>query len=237
MEFSAIYDRALKRKGGKAALDALLPNAILSPAELKAIADDRFLSAMTQTVFQTGFNRSVILKKWPGFEDAFWRFNIKRCAFIGPDDFDALLGDDRIVKHAGKINSVQCNAEMVSAARRTHGTFSALVADWPNTDFIGLLDYLKRNGARLGGSTGAYFLRHMGRDGFILGKDGVAVLMGAGVVEKAPTSKSAMAAVQTAFNEWMNETGYSLAHLSRILALSVGEPLSGNSSPGRETEK
>jgi hypothetical protein len=42
-----------------------------------------------------------------------------------------------------------------------------------------------------------------------------------GVVEKAPTSKTAMKAVQHAFNEWQAQSGKSLTEISRVLAMST----------------
>ena len=54
----------------------------------------------------------------------------------------------------------------------------------------------------------------------MLSKDVTAALIRAGVVDKAPTSKKAIAAVQDAFNQWSRETGRDLSGLSWILAAS-----------------
>lgn len=59
-------------------------------------------------------------------------------------------------------------------------------------------------------------------DSFILSKDVVGRLIAEGVVDKAPTSKKAMAATQAAFNEWRRQSGRSLKEVSRVLALSIG---------------
>lgn len=53
-DFAEIEARAAERKGGYAALDALLPTC-KSADELAAIADDRYLSEMTKRIFQAGF--------------------------------------------------------------------------------------------------------------------------------------------------------------------------------------
>ncbi|NVJ69980.1 MAG: 3-methyladenine DNA glycosylase, partial [Alphaproteobacteria bacterium] len=102
-----------------------------------------------------------------------------------------------------------------------YGSAGACIADWPNEDFIGLLDLLKTRGSRLGGMTGQYFLRFLGRDGWALSRDVVAALIREGVVDKAPTGKGAMKAVQAAFNEWAAESGRPFAHISRTLALGI----------------
>ncbi|MEM8786983.1 MAG: hypothetical protein AAGE76_01865 [Pseudomonadota bacterium] len=102
------------------------------------------------------------------------------------------------------------------------GGFGAWVADWSREDFTGLLAVLKLRGTRLGGGTGQYFLRSMGADGFILSRDFVARLIAEGVVDKAPSSKRDMAAVQDAFTTWSVESGRSLKEVSRVLAMSIG---------------
>ena len=99
--------------------------------------------------------------------------------------------------------------------------FPAFIADWPAADFAGLMLWLKKNGGRLGGSTGAYALRRLGIDSFILSRDVVARLIAEGVIDKAPTSQRAMTAVQDAFNEWSNQSGRSLTEVSRVLAQSI----------------
>ncbi len=220
--FEAIYERAKKRKGGEKALHALLPDSIVDVQTLTVTPNDRYLSAMTEAIFKAGFVWRVVAQKWPAFETAFWHFDISRCAYMTPDEFDALAADASIIRNRTKIKTVQHNAQMVIETAHQHdGSFGAFIANWPDEDYIGLLDYLKKHGSRLGGNSGQYFLRQMGKDGFILGRDGIAALIKAGVIDKTPTSKTAMKQVQQAFNQWHEETGYHYASLSRILALSM----------------
>ena len=80
---------------------------------------------------------------------------------------------------------------------------------------------MKKRGDRLGGQTGRYFLRFIGWDSPILSRDVVQALIGAGVVDKEPSSQKALAAVQAAFNELVDASGRSNTELSRILAMSV----------------
>ena len=82
---------------------------------------------------------------------------------------------------------------------------------------------MKKRGDRLGGQTGRYFLRFMGKDTPVLSRDVVAALMQAGVVDKDPTSKKALGQVQAALNGWVEESGRSLTEISRVLAFSTGE--------------
>jgi len=220
--FDAIYERAVKRKGGEEALTALLPTGIVDASDLAKTPNDRFLSAMTEGVFKAGFSWKVVESKWSGFEAAFFGFNVNQCAYLTPEEFEVIAKNPAIIRNRSKIKSVPENAQMIiAAAQQYDGAFGRFVAEWPQDDYIGLLEYLKKQGSRLGGNTGPYFLRQMGKDGFILGRDGVAALIDANVIEKPPTSKGAMKQVQQAFNQWHEETGYNFAQLSRILALSI----------------
>ena len=74
---------------------------------------------------------------------------------------------------------------------------------------------------RLSGFSAQYFLRHMGVDGFILSPSVTAALVRAGVVDKPPTSKKAMEAVQAAFDSWRKESGRSFSEISRTLGMSI----------------
>lgn len=218
--FDEIYEISAGRKGGPEALEALLasPKPV---AELAAIPDDRWLAGMTRSIFQAGFNWKVVENMWPGFEEAFEGFAIGRCAMLNDDDFARLVSDKRIVRHGTKIRSVQENAVFLSSLAREHGSAAAAFANWPATDYIGLLDLMKKRGSRLGGNTGQYFLRTMGVGSFVLSRDVVARLIAEDIVDRNPTSKKAMADVQSAFNTWMEQSGRSLTEISRVLAMSV----------------
>lgn len=221
ISFKTIYKRAANRKGGEKNLENLIAVDIKTPQQLVKIDDSRYLSAMTSAIFKAGFVWKVIEKKWPDFEKAFWQFNIRRCAMMSPDDFDALCQDVRIVRNPQKIKTVPVNSVMILDAQESHGSFAKLVANWPADDYVGLLAFLRKQGARLGGNSAQYFLRQMGKDGFVLGKDGVAALINDGVIDKPPTGKAAMKKVQEAYNHWHDETGLDYARISKILAMSI----------------
>ena len=209
------------RKGGVDAIfDGYDPPKSL--AELAAIPDDRWLSGMTNAVFKAGFNWKVVEAMWPGFETAFSGFEIGRNAMMNDETFDALCKDKTIVRYPQKIRSVQENAYFIRQVAAEHGSFGQMVGNWPGDDYAGLLEKLKKEGTRLGGSTGQYFLRFSGVDGYILSRDVVARLIAEGVIDKPPTSKGAMKAVQQAMNTWSAQSGRSLKEISRILATSLG---------------
>ncbi|MCP4184701.1 MAG: 3-methyladenine DNA glycosylase [Hyphomicrobiales bacterium] len=217
--FDELFEITANRKGGPDALEKLLHTS--PPVDLKSITNDRWLSTMAKCVFQAGFNWKVVDSMWPGFEKAFNNFDIGYCAMLHDDDFDRLVCDKSIVRHGTKIRSVQQNAMFVASLAKQHGSAGNFFASWPCEDFIGLLGVLKKNGSRLGGNTGQYFLRFMGVDGFILSRDVVARLIAEDIIDKAPTSQKALTQVQNAFNILSQQSGRSLTHISRVLAMSL----------------
>lgn len=218
--FEALWQIAASRKGGAQALEELITQP-KSSAELLAIGDDRWLADMTRAVFQAGFNWSVIDNKWNGFETAFEGFDPHRWRLMSDEDIDRLLADTSIVRHGKKILSVRDNATFVCELQREHGSAAAFFAGHPKTDFVGLLDTLKKRANRLGGTTAQYFLRRMGVDALIFTPHVCQALIREGVVDKPPSSKRDMALCQQAFNQWLDEGAGSLNRLSRVLAFTV----------------
>jgi 3-methyladenine DNA glycosylase Tag len=221
--FETIRKRAAARKGGDDVL-----NGLLGPAPdnslLSGLTDDRVLSQMANRIFAAGFVWSVIEAKWPGFEEAFLGFEPRRLLFQ-PDDFwGELASDQRIVRNGSKIKSVRDNAAFVVDIANEYGSFGRFRANWPAGDQAGLLELLAKRGSRLGGATGQYLLRWLGWDAYVVSGDMAAALRDAGLeIAENPTSKRDMAAIQKQMNAWHAETGMPYLHLSRILAMSIGE--------------
>ncbi len=222
--FAEIYHRAAGRHGGEAALQKKLSqdSYLKSAEDLAATPDHRFLAGMTRCVFQAGFNWKVIENKWDGFEAAFQGFDIDACAFLSDDAIDELAKDTRIVRNRPKIITVPGNARFIQKVRDEEGSFGKFLNRWPADDQIGLMEYMKQGGSRLGGKTGQYFLRFSGWDAFLLSKDGTAALIDAGVVDSYPINgKGALRKAQAAINAWHDQTGRPYAEISRVLALSI----------------
>ena len=188
------------------------------------LPDHRILSTIAERVFAAGFVWRVIEQKWPGFEEAFLGFEPKRLLFQ-PDDFwHDLASDSRIVRNPQKIRSVRDNAAFVERVSKEHGGFGKFLAGWPADDQVGLMAYLGKHGSRLGGNTGQYLLRWLGWDCFILSNDMVLALRDAGLdIGDKPASKKDLAVIQDQINRWAEKTGLPRAHISRILAMSIGE--------------
>jgi 3-methyladenine DNA glycosylase Tag len=221
--FKTIRARAAKRKGGEAALGALLPK-VPARKTLAKLGDDRVLAEMTKRIFSAGFVWSVIEQKWPGFEAAFLAFQPQRLLIQADEFWEGLTGDKRIVRNPQKIMAVRANVRFVADIAKKHGSFGKLLADWPADDQVGLLELLAKRGARLGGHTGQYLLRFVGWDGFITSSDVVACLRDAGLdIAEKPSSKKDLRKIQDQLNIWAQESGLPYAHISRICALSIGE--------------
>jgi len=222
-DFQKIRARAAKRKGGEEALASLL-GPMPNNAAVAKIPDDRILSTMAECIFAAGFVWRVIEQTWPGFEEAFLGFEPKLLLFQ-PDDFwHELASDKRIVRNPQKIRSVRDNAAFVDCVSKEHGGFGKFLAEWPADDQVGLTAYLGKHGSRLGGNTGQYFLRWLEWDTFIVSADMAAALRDAGLdIAESPTSKRDRDKIQAQLNRWSAETGLPRRHISRILAMSIGE--------------
>jgi len=218
--FDELLERAARRKGGVSALEAHIPKP-KSARAIAAIADDRWLAAMTQGVFQAGFVWRVVEHKWPGFEAALHGFDAHALAYLSDEDIEKLLADTRIIRHHAKLLATRDNAQLVLDLAQQHGGAGAFFASFGPRRYAELLEVLKKRGARLGGMTAQYFLRRMGLESWVLSIDVVRVLVDEGVLHRAPSSKRDMQAVQAAFDHWCEQSGKSLTYVSRVLAMSI----------------
>jgi len=222
--FDKVIALAADNKGGMAALEEVLATTRSAPpAEIAAISDDRLLSEMSRRIFQAGFSWKVVDDKWPAFEELFAGFDPRVCAAMPEDRFDALLKDGRIIRNAAKIRSIVANAGFLLELAARHGSAARLIADWPDSDYIGLLDLFEKRASRLSGQAAMRFLRSIGKPAFITTNAVVAALIREGVPTKPAVGKRDMKTIQDTFNAWSAETGRDLTEISRILAMSVVE--------------
>jgi 3-methyladenine DNA glycosylase Tag len=218
--FAKIQKAAEKRLGAKE-LAARLP-AVKSPAQLKKLGDDRYLSLMSLRIFRAGLKHEMVDAKWPAFETAFHGFDPKRVRAMSDEEVETLMKDARLIRHLGKLKAVHANAAALCDLVEEHGSFGAWLAQWPGTEIVRLWDELSKRFSQLGGSSAPYFLRMAGKDTFVLTPYVVTALNHWGAFKGEPKGKADRAQVQTQFNDWAAETGLSLAHLSVTLAASVG---------------
>jgi 3-methyladenine DNA glycosylase Tag len=222
-KFELIRAQAEKRKGGAEQLERLLSDP-LPTSELAKIGDDRYLAQMTRCVFNAGFHWRVITSKWPGFEEAFHNFDLAALLSKSPDEWEGYASDERIVRNWQKIQTVYHNASMIESIAEEHGSFAKFFAEWPVEDQVGLMNFLKKEGSRLGGQTCQYFIRFIGKDSFVTSKDVITALIANGVdISEKPTSQRDQKKIQAAFNEWHEQTSLPITHISKILSYTVGD--------------
>jgi 3-methyladenine DNA glycosylase Tag len=220
--FGALYQRACERKGGPKALEALLSKP-LANSQVAALGDDRFLAEFTKKIFQSGFVWKVVRNKWPDFERLFFGFDIDKVLLMPDEMLEQRAQDPSIIRNYRKVKTVRDNALMIESVRSEHGSFARFVANWPANDIINLWAYLKQHGARLGGNTGPYALRFLGKDTFLLSRDISSYFLQRNIISGGVTSKRSLNAIQASFNELQQQSGRSLQELSQIISLSVGD--------------
>ena len=217
-----IYQRAAARKGGVANL-----NILLGPGNedrlLAAIPDDRFLSEFTKKVFQSGFVWRVVENKWPNFEESFFNFNIEKVLMMPEEMMERKASDPKIIRNFNKVKTIKANGQMIFEQQRQGHSFAEFIANWPSDDIIGLWAYLKKHGQRLGGNTGPYALRALGKDTFILSRDVEAYFRAHDIITGGIQTKSSLNAIQNSFNHWQKQCDLSLGQLSRLIAYATGD--------------
>lgn len=220
--FEQIYHRACERKGGEASLQALMPRLVDNKA-IEQYSDAQLLSELCKKVFQCGFVWRIVDNKWPAYEQAFFDFDPHKVLMLSPEQLQLRASDEKLIRHLKKTMAIYDNALMVHDVKLKHGSFAKFIADWPSDDIIGLWSEIKRLGNRLGGNTGPYFLRAIGKDTFLLTDDIKGYFKTHKLIDYGFTSKTGLKQVQAVFNIWQRESGLSFAEISRVVACSVGE--------------
>jgi len=222
-KFIKIHQRAAKRKGGEQHLKTLLDKP-KSNNQLKKISNDEWLEEFTRKIFQSGFYWSVINNKWPGFREVFWDFDVNKLLMMPAEMLEEKAGDVRIVRNYTKVKTVMVNASMIHFSAKDNGLdFNEFIAQWPTDDIVGLWAWLKKHGARLGGNTGPYSLRAMGKDTFLLSRDVESYLRVHHIIDGGLQSKKSLTAIQAFFNEMQQQSGLSLQEISQTISYSVGD--------------
>jgi 3-methyladenine DNA glycosylase Tag len=218
-DFTAIEETAIARHGS-AALAARLPE-VLTADELRAIADDRYLSAMSLRIFRAGLRHALVDAKWPAFEEVFLGFDPGLCATLPDEAIEAMLADRRLIRSLPKLRAVRANAGALRAVAIEHGSFGAWIAPWPGHDITGLWAALAKRFEQLGGNSAPVFLRMVGKDTFLPTEAVRRALEHWGAVSPELPSRELTRRMGEVFAAWHTETGKPLAVLSQTLAHSV----------------
>ena len=94
----------------------------------RPLRDERALfELMSLEAFQSGLSWLIILRKRPGFREAFDGFEPDVVAAYGDDDVARLLADQRIVRNRAKVEATVANARAVVALHEQGGSLVDLV--------------------------------------------------------------------------------------------------------------
>ena len=122
--------------------------------------------------FQAGLSWITILRRRPAFREVFHGFDARRIAVMTDDDVTRLLGDERIIRHRGKIEATIQNARATldldlpidellwSFAPRRDSVAPSTFAEVPATtpESTAMSKELRRRGFRFVGPTTMYAL-------------------------------------------------------------------------------
>ena len=92
--------------------------------------DRRLFEKICLEGFQAGLSWLTILRKRENFRRAFAGFDPALVAAFDESDVERLLGDQGIVRHAGKIRSTINNAARALEIEREHGSLSSYFWAW-----------------------------------------------------------------------------------------------------------
>jgi len=128
-----------------------------APPQITPRSLDDYLEQMTRSAFQSGISWDVIIAKWPGFQEAFKKFNIKHVANLTPKDVDKLMQDTRVVRNRAKIEATIHNAQTILDLDKEFGGFKKYLRSHKG-DFDALVKDMRKRFKFMGDSGCFHFL-------------------------------------------------------------------------------
>lgn len=218
--FSDIYEEAVLRHDNDETVELMLPVPATSN-ELCKKSNAYYLSEMSRRIFRAGLRHSMVDAKWPSFEHVFHDFDIEAVRHMSDEQLEQLMHDKRIIRHWAKIKTIRNNAQAIHELLQKYDSAGSYLAEWPSGKIIDLWNDLKQKFIQLGGNSGPYFLRAVGKDTFLLTDDVTRALNKWGAINGKPSGKKALWDVQECMNQWSMESRRPLCQVSMILALSI----------------
>lgn len=94
------------------------------------VHDDQLLfELLTLEGAQAGLSWLTVLRRRPGYRRVFKRFNPRAVSKFGDDEIETILGDEGVIRHRQKIESVIINARAVLAMQKSHGSLDHYLWD------------------------------------------------------------------------------------------------------------
>ena len=94
--------------------------------------DEELFEMLVLESFQAGLSWITILKKREDFKKAFDDFDVVKVASYDDDKVNELLGNEKIIRHKGKITSAINNAQIFIEIQKEFGSFDEYI--WRFTD-------------------------------------------------------------------------------------------------------
>lgn len=220
--FNEIYDLAVSKQGSVESIEKRLPKVLEQQALIKKPMDE-YLASMSWRIFAAGLSRQVINKKWSDILKAYQEFDIEYLSHLSDEDLEKYMQDERVIRHWGKIKAIRHNAQTLYDFQKQGVNFGEYLVNWEQTDTIGLWQDLTKQFKQLGGNSGPYFLRIVGKDTFMFSSDVIRGLKQFANIYDDIKYKNTKLAAQEVFNEWHKESQFPLAHISMIVALAVND--------------
>ncbi len=95
--------------------------------------DNKLFEMLTLEAFQAGLSFITILKKREDFRQAFDNFDPVIVSKYDEDKISALLQNEKIIRHRGKIVAAINNAKLFLQLKEEHGSFDKFI--WSYVDF------------------------------------------------------------------------------------------------------
>lgn len=120
--------------------------------------DERaYFEMLSWFVFGSGLNWRMMRSKWPAFQRAFAKFNLKKVAAFDDADIDRLLSDEGIIRNGRKITGTIANARAILEIGREDGGMTAWLRAYRG-DVPRLIKDVKKRFSHMGDTTAPMFL-------------------------------------------------------------------------------
>ena len=124
--------------------------------------DDEHFALLTRKLFHSGFNKALVDRKWPAFEEVFHGFSPERVARMSEVEVEQALQDSRIVRHRKKVRATVHNAALFCRIAREHGSWEDWLASRRSDPYAERARPLVRGLAHCGPNTVFYYLLEAG---------------------------------------------------------------------------
>ncbi len=124
--------------------------------------ESELFERLTLEIFQAGLSWLIVLKKRPGLQSAFEKFNVDRVVNFDRDDIKRLKKDTSIIRNRLKIEATIYNARSIASLRKSHGDFANWLAQQHPLSKAEWCKLFKKNFKFIGGEIVGEFLISIG---------------------------------------------------------------------------